>query len=336
MVTRAAFHPVFSQIATSSEDASIKIWDWETGDFERTLKGHTKAVQDVDFDSTGNLLASCSSDLTVKIWDTVNDWKNTKTFHGHDHSVSSVRFLPGDDFIVTASRDRSIRIWELATGYCAKTLSGHGDWVRWITPSTDGRLLASCGNDQTCRIWQRASGECKLELRGHEHVVEVVVFAPVAAYPALRDLADIKAKSGDSTPGLFVASGGRDKVIKIWDTSTGSCIRTLVGHDNWVRGLAFSPNGKFLLSCSDDKTVRVWDLKAGARCSKTIDAHDHFVTSITWARAKTDVGPRPDSGVAGANANGSNGGGSASSSEAKTVNAVVTTCVDYTVKVWTP
>jgi len=55
-VNRVAFHPLFSVLATASEDASVKVYDWETGDFERTLKGHTKAVQDVDFDSKGNFL----------------------------------------------------------------------------------------------------------------------------------------------------------------------------------------------------------------------------------------------------------------------------------------
>lgn len=145
-----------------------------------------------------------------------------------------MRFLPGDDYVVSASRDRSIRIWELATGYCTKTLEGHNDWVRWVTPSTDGRLIASCGNDQTGRIWDRSTGETKVELRGHEHVVEVVAFAPVAAYAAVRELADIKAGAKpDVTPGLFVATGGRDKVIKIWDTASGQCLRTLV---SW-RGL---------------------------------------------------------------------------------------------------
>lgn len=65
-VTRVAFHPRFSVLASASEDASIKIWDWETGDFERTIKGHTKAVHDVDFDPQGNLLGASpsSSQLT--------------------------------------------------------------------------------------------------------------------------------------------------------------------------------------------------------------------------------------------------------------------------------
>ena len=55
-ITKVAFHPSYSLLASASNDATIKIWDWETGDFERTLKGHTRAVNDIDFDSKGNLL----------------------------------------------------------------------------------------------------------------------------------------------------------------------------------------------------------------------------------------------------------------------------------------
>lgn len=40
-ITSLAFHPSYTQVATTSEDGSIKIWQFETGDFERTLKGHT-------------------------------------------------------------------------------------------------------------------------------------------------------------------------------------------------------------------------------------------------------------------------------------------------------
>ena len=55
-VTRVAFHPVYQILASASEDTTIKIWDYETGDFECTLKGHTKAVQDLAFDPKGNYL----------------------------------------------------------------------------------------------------------------------------------------------------------------------------------------------------------------------------------------------------------------------------------------
>jgi len=52
-----------------------------------------------------------------------------------------------------------------------------------------------------------------------------------------------------------------------------------VGHDNWVRGLLFHPSGKYIVSVADDKTIRVWDVKNKRNC-KTLEAHQHFVTSL--------------------------------------------------------
>jgi len=75
-INAVKFHPVFALIASASEDATIKvnisfilylfliilpiikIWDYETGEFERTLKGHTLSVQDIAFDHTGKLLGT--------------------------------------------------------------------------------------------------------------------------------------------------------------------------------------------------------------------------------------------------------------------------------------
>ena len=80
--------------------------------------------------------------------------------------------------------------------------------------------------------------------------------------------------------GPFLASGSRDKTIKVWDVSVGVCLFTLIGHDNWVRGLAWHPGGKYIISCSDDKTIRVWDI-TNKRLSKTLEsAHSHFCTSL--------------------------------------------------------
>ena len=64
-VTKVAFHPMYNVCASASEDASIKIWDWETGEFERTLKVHTKAVHDCDFDSKGQYLGGWRGPATL-------------------------------------------------------------------------------------------------------------------------------------------------------------------------------------------------------------------------------------------------------------------------------
>jgi len=292
-VTCVAFHPVFSSLASGSEDTTIKIWDWELGELERTIKGHTKAVLDVDYGGPrGNtLLASCSSDLTIKLWDPNDDYKNIRTLPGHDHSVSAVRFIPSGaagspmsgNLLVSASRDKTLRIWDVTTGYCVKTLSGHLDWVRDVAPSPDGRFLFSGGNDQVPRLWDISSGETKATFLGHEHVVECVAFAPSTSYEYLAAMAGLKKPPPASSSAEFLATGSRDKSIRLWD-ARGTLIKTLVGHDNWVRALVFHPGGKYLLSVSDDKTLRCWDLTQEGKCVRVIaDVHGHFISCIRWA-----------------------------------------------------
>jgi len=314
-ITCVAFHPIFSSLASGSEDYTIKIWDWELGELERTIKGHTKAVLDVDFGGPrgGTLLASCSSDLTIKLWDPSDEYKNIRTLPGHDHSVSAVRFVPSGaagspssgNLLVSASRDKTLRIWDVSTGYCVKTIRGHADWVRDVSPSFDGRFLLSAGNDQTARIWDASSGEPKATLLGHEHVVECCVFAPPASYGNLSTMAGLKKPPPASSSAEFVATGSRDKSIRIWD-ARGTLIKTLVGHDNWVRGLVFHPGGKYLLSVSDDKTLRCWDLAQEGKLVKTLDdAHGHFVSCIRWAPGVVKDMPAGTNGEA--NGTGTNG-----------------------------
>lgn len=113
-----------------------------------------------------------------------------------------------------------------------------------------------------------------------------------------------------------------------------------VGHDNWIRALVFHPTGKYLLSASDDKTIKVWDLMNG-RCTKTIEAHSHFVTCMTWGRALVGGGGNAGGGSAegtgGAGNKGMvNGGGdekSAGKEARRIINVLATGSVDQTIKV---
>jgi platelet-activating factor acetylhydrolase IB subunit alpha len=82
----------------------------------------------------------------------------------------------------------------------------------------------------------------------------------------------------------LLVSGSRDKSVRVWDCSTGSCLMTFTDHENWVRTVQFHPSGGggglYVLSCSDDRTIRVLDLAKG-RCVRTIaDAHGQFVTTL--------------------------------------------------------
>lgn len=66
-ITKIAFHPVIDHLASGSEDASIKLWDYESGEVEKTLKGHTTKINSLEYNKSGTMLASCSKD-SIKLW----------------------------------------------------------------------------------------------------------------------------------------------------------------------------------------------------------------------------------------------------------------------------
>eukprot|EP00842_Homolaphlyctis_polyrhiza_P001729 jgi/Hompol1/2557/HPOL_005722-RA len=280
-ITKIAFHPIYSIVATASEDATVKIWDAETGIFERTVKGHTKAVHDVAFHPNGSLMVTCSADLSIKVWDVESEYSCVRTLHGHDHSLSAIAFSPNGDFFLTASRDKMIRLWETATGFAIKTIDGHDEWVRDVAWSEDGQLAASAANDQTIIIWDPSSWTPIMHLTGHTHVIESISFAPLALVPAITKLAALsgfKPQLGPSgSAPLFIASASRDKDVKLWDAFSGTCLHTFSAHENWVRDLSFFPQSPYLVSVSDDKTLKVWDISTG-KLAKSFEAHAHFTT----------------------------------------------------------
>ncbi|KAK9317267.1 WD40-repeat-containing domain protein [Lipomyces starkeyi] len=334
-VNSIAFHPVFSVLASGSEDTMIKVWDWELGELERTVKGHTKSVLDLDFGGRPGeeLLASCSSDLTIKLWDANDEYKNIRTLKGHDHTVSCVKFLPDGERIVSASRDKTLRIWAVKTGYCLRTVDGHSDWIKDVVPTLDGELLLSVGADHLARITEVSTGDSRLTVAAHDHVIECCAVAPPASYTYIAALTESKRIPPTSSGFEYFATGARDRTIKMWDFR-GNLVVTLEGHDNWVRSIAFHPGGKFLISAGDDKTIRCWDFTQGGRCVRTIEnAHDHFVSTLKWAPSIIAKVPNRTNGTKG-NGNGQASGHS-SISHGRNIRCVIATAsVHLDVKIW--
>jgi dipeptidyl aminopeptidase/acylaminoacyl peptidase len=84
-----------------------------------------------------------------------------------------------------------------------------------------------------------------------------------------------------SPDGNKLASGSSNKIITIWDPITGSKIKTLLGHTDYVTSVAWSPNGSFLASGSNDKTIKIWNVKTGINL-RTLTGHTNQVLSIAW------------------------------------------------------
>ena len=68
-----------------------------------------------------------------------------------------------------------------------------------------------------------------------------------------------------SPDGKLLATSSYDKLIKLWDVTTGQEIHTLKDHIDAVYAIAFTPDGKRLVSGSADRGVKIWDVASGHR-----------------------------------------------------------------------
>ncbi len=66
-----------------------------------------------------------------------------------------------------------------------------------------------------------------------------------------------------SKDGKYLASGGWDNTVVIWDVESFTKVHTLCGHTDWIREIAISPDNKYVASASHDGSFRIWNLQTG-------------------------------------------------------------------------
>lgn len=87
----------------------------------QTLEGHSDWVRSVAFSGNSKLVASGSSDETVRIWD-IEKWQCLQTLEGHSNWVQSVAFSGNLKLVASGSGDKTVRIWDIEKGQCLQTL----------------------------------------------------------------------------------------------------------------------------------------------------------------------------------------------------------------------
>ncbi|KAI9690190.1 MAG: hypothetical protein M1822_009151 [Bathelium mastoideum] len=154
---RGAFSPDGKQIASASDDTTVRVWDVERGGVLHTLEGHSNGIAAVAFSPDGKQIASASDDTTVRVWD-VERGGVLHTLEGHSDRVTAVAFSPDGKQIASASDDTTVRVWDVERGGVLHTLEGHLDYVIAVAFSPDGKQIASASGDKTVRVWNAEKG----------------------------------------------------------------------------------------------------------------------------------------------------------------------------------
>jgi len=238
-----------------------KVWQLSDGTPIATLGPVPAAVgafDEVLYSHDGHTLATWGTDHKARLWN-AKTGSLLATFD-HGASLTFVSFTPDDRRIATTGHDGNARIWS-TDGTLLRTIAANTSVLRHVygvlSPLKSQLLTLTMLGEG--RGWNIDTGEL---LGGFEHGGLVL--------------------GGElSTDGLRAATCGADRLVKVWNATTGEHLRTLGGHTDVVWKCVFSSDSKRLLSTGHDGRATVWDLATGAQVASVI--HGDVLTAARFS-----------------------------------------------------
>lgn len=255
----------------------------------RECLGHRKKVYALSWNITGKKLASGSGDQTVRIW-SIEPFAVSKPeridleLRGHTNVINNVAWSPVDqDIVASTSEDRTVRIWDVRSGKTTHNISTSGAnlYLAWH-PS--GQTIAVVNKENAISFIDMRRGKVTSVKRFSQEVNEFAWngagshffmatgsgAVEVLEYPCMEPVWKLQAHTANcycctiSKSQRYLATGGADALVTIWDLDLMACVKTIIRNDQPVRTLSFSSDAEYLAYAGEDATVDVVHVETGA------------------------------------------------------------------------
>jgi WD40 repeat protein len=236
------------------------------------LSGHRGAVRSVAFSPDGRFILTASDDRTARVWD-VKTGREVSVLRGHRRGVQSAAFSPDGKRVVTSGDDATARVWDAGMGQGFIELNGQGE-VESALFSTRGNRFVTTNDKQTARVWNATTGKSLPQIwSAHAAALSADGKIIVTAYQEAARIHDVASgrprmnqldhaaevlNAEYSANGKFVATVGRDDIVRVCDTQTGKVVKELAVEKEAVTGLTFSPGADLLLMVGVNK-AQIWE-----------------------------------------------------------------------------
>jgi WD40 repeat protein len=164
VILQLAFSSDEKFIVSASNDKTLRIWGYYTGELKRTLNGHKAAVNSCAISPDSQIIASGSADKTIKLWRFDCSYAY-QTFNGHRAAVNAVIFSRDGQYLISGSSDQTVKIWNINTGEIIQSWQAHDREIISLTINHQRDLMATA-SPQEVKLWQLSTVKLIKTLRG--------------------------------------------------------------------------------------------------------------------------------------------------------------------------
>lgn len=229
LANQCEFSPCGKYAVSTSSDYSSRIWHVPSMKLAAVLFGHTDDVEGVAFHPYKQLIATCSRDKTICIFD--YNGSLLSRLHGHTADVISITWEKNDDVVISSSDDGTIKKWDVETGAILRNIDLGGAETDTVVVLDNGVILA--GNDN-----------------GEIIIIEEGSIKPIKAHEA-----GIKRLVYDRKTDVVI-SLSYDRRVNIWMLSNANLeliVSSSLPETVWPRSCTVYDEGKIAFSTFGDR-----------------------------------------------------------------------------------